>query len=355
MKPEIKARLEAHRNRILASGEALKRSRVLPTPNNIVAAGPYKQPTGVQRPPCIYLKQASEPPRYASCETCNSGVQLRIFDCEKFGDCTIAKTCTGLACCATCSSRRSVPPFTGPITRNLIYYIWPISGNGIWQRNLEQIRARLDLFNGKRIAVVATSERADSFQKVSRDLSALGFESIEIPNNPDLREVAGFRPLFDAIQSTDVNEVSFFAHAKGVTRPVNDGTTVHRWTDLMYETCLDYWPLVESLLSQYPLAGSFKKLGYHFTSSMSAWHYTGTYYWLRHCGVFDRPWQNIDQGWWGTESWPGLHFAADEGGCIFHEGAAIDLYDFSYFNDTVMPLYRQWQRDHAHERTRSLA
>ncbi len=239
-------------------------------------------------------------------------------------------------------------PFDGPVIRNLAYHLGPFANNGVWQRNADHLIKRMGMFNGRRRIAITTGDGMDDPAAVKEYLQGHDIEFIELPNSATLREVKTFLPLLSPLASGNRNEVTFYGHAKGVTRPVNDGVTVHCWTDIMYSTCLDYWPLVERTLSHYPIAGSFKKVGAGFQGSASAWHYSGTYYWLRHSMVFGRNWTHVDQQWWGTESWPGLHFSVEEAACLFRAGTVpeLDLYDNAYFHRSIVPDYLDWRLLH---------
>lgn len=240
---------------------------------------------------------------------------------------------------------RPEKPFGREVVRHLAYHVYPAKGNGVWQRNVEQVLNRIDLFNGRRIVAIATGPNLDAPESVQEAFGGKVDEFIVLPNDKRLREVVTFLPLLERVASLAPNECTFYAHAKGATHPVNDGVTVHRWTDLMYETLLDHWPFVEDLLLQYPLAGSFKKVGRGFVSSASTWHYSGTFYWLRNSEVFSRDWRRVDQHWWGTESWPGIHFSPAEAGCVFVQGTvpSLDLYNHEFFHAGVLPAYEQWK------------
>jgi hypothetical protein len=228
-----------------------------------------------------------------------------------------------------------------------------MSGNGTWQRNVLQLRKRIDLFNGKRIVAISTGPGLDPPDAVKDLFRGTVSDWLVMPNSYSRREVATFLPLWSHVRTEDPSEATFYAHAKGVTRPVNPGTTIHTWTRLMYETCLDYWPLVERTLARFPLAGTFKKVGRGFAGSDSSWHYSGTFYWARNVELFRRDWRRVDPVWWGTESYPGLHFGADEAGCLFHESVVptLDLYSMGYLRGIVLPRYEAWKREHEHERT----
>lgn len=235
------------------------------------------------------------------------------------------------------------------MVRNLLYYIYPITGNGTWQHNVAELLRRIRLFNGRRVVAIATDQITDPAEAVKGMFWGQVHEFIEMPNNPQLREVAAFTRLLERVETKDANQITFYGHAKGVTRPVNEGVSVHPWADLLYETCLDYPALVEDLLSRYPIAGSLKKVGHGFDGSASSWHYSGGCYWLRNREVFSRDWRRVDPVWWGTESWPGLHFKPEEAGVLFHEGVAptLDLYNMDYLKNRVFPELESWRKLHS--------
>jgi hypothetical protein len=245
--------------------------------------------------------------------------------------------------------RRGTFPIPRPAVRHLAYHVAPFAGTGIWRHNITQLLSRIHLFNGKRVVAIATGPGLDPPDMVKDALGEAVHEYIVLPNQSTLREVVTFLPLLERIESTDSREITFYAHTKGVTRPVDNSTTVHAWTTIMYETCLNYVSLVESLLETHPIVGTFKKLGAGFPGSRSSWHYSGTFYWLRNADVFSRPWRVVDQEWWGTESWPGLHFLPAEAGKLFLEGTVpeMNLYDQAFLQTTVRQL-AEWKKVHGH-------
>lgn len=301
-------------------------------------------------------KHLGDETRRVGCPTCKGKVELKVFACEIHGECTRAKPGPGVkACCHGCNEYEPRPRWESGLVRNLIYHIAPASGNGVWQRNVAQLLKRIDLFNGRRVVAIVTGQarrldyraefELDPPDRVKEALAGHVHEFIELPNDPKLREVVTFLPLLERVATTNPAEITFYGHAKGVTRPVNDGVTVHRWADLMYETCLDYPALVEDHLSRLPITGTFKKVVHGFAGSASAWHYSGAFFWLRNSAVFSRPdWRRVDRQWWGNEAWPGLHFTPDEAGCLFHQGGQeMDLFRMGYLRGTVEPAYELWK------------
>jgi hypothetical protein len=235
-------------------------------------------------------------------------------------------------------------PFTGQITRHLCYHVWPVRGNGTWQANLRQLLQRIDLFNGRRRIGIVTDDKTDPAGAVMEFLDGYDCEFVVDKNVSRLREVVTFLPLLSPLESTDPNEVIFYAQAKGVRhKPFGDETTtVHRWASAQYETCLDDWESVEAALIDNVFAGSFKRYGEFRTPGNNRWHYSGSFYWSRSARIFDRNWSKIDRMFFGAESWPGRMAHPQEAACLFHDHCG-DLYLPNYWTATVQPELEAWK------------
>lgn len=233
-------------------------------------------------------------------------------------------------------------PFTGPIRRNLLYHVYPDTANrAVWQRNVENIVRRIDLFNGHRAVGIVTARHLDPPGMVIDAFQGHVTDFIISKNLKKRREVVTFVPLLEKVESRDPNEVTFYAHAKGVTHRDGDWTTVHRWGQAMYDTCLDYWPLVEQQLATKAMTGSFKRYGQFRTRGNWCWHYSGTFYWFRNCHVYERNWRYVDKKFFGNESWPGLMFKPEDTACLFFDNAG-ELYKMHEWNTTVQPELEKW-------------
>lgn len=337
------------------------------------AAGVCDLPEPMGKPAtCRHL---GEEVRRQQCGTCRGVVQLKVFACAVHGECTLGKPAPGVkGCCEGCRERAPTDPFCGvePV-RNLLMHIMPVAGNGVWQRNVAAVRQRWGLFNGRKIVAVCTNGvrfprprhptqdwqrrhprtlgRLDSPDEVRDAFGGRTVEFIEVPNDAGLREVRTFPELFGRLENQNPCSVTFYCHAKGVTKPVNPGVAVHPWTDILYETCLNYWPLVHRLLMERPLAGSCKKVGRGFDSE-SNFHYSGSFFWFRDRDVFARDWRRIDRTWWGIEAWPGLHFPVEDAGVLFHEGVVphLNMYLMDYLKGVVEPELTAWRAEHAADR-----
>jgi hypothetical protein len=301
--------------------------------------------------PCVHLGAPTG--ETVQCPSCRGRVELKLFACAVHGRCTQGKAAPGVACCAGCPDRTARPPYPPPTLKNLLYHVAPFSGNGVWQRNVAHLVKRIALFDGRRVVAVVTGAGLDPPGKVRAALAGHVHEFIELPNDPGFygrRETTTFLPLLERVCTSDPGQVTWYGHAKGVTRPVAPGVSVHPWTRLLYETTLDYWPLAETLLGRFPVVGAFKKPGRHFEGSQSAWHYSGSFLWFRNAELFARDWRRVDHAWWGTESYPGLHFRPEEAGCLFHESPHLDLYHPDYIA-RVLGEYEGWRAAHEGRRT----
>lgn len=251
--------------------------------------------------------------------------------------------------------RATVPPPPPPPVvlptegrRHCIYYVLPANHNGVWQSNVEQLKARENLFTGRKVCVIATGPRPsfaplDPPDKVRQALGG-GWECVEVKHDRRLREMAAWDIWWDRLMSDhQPDDVCFMAHAKGVSKPVDPGVTVHKWSQILYSSLLDYWPLTHELLERCPIVGSFKKVGDNaFGGSRSAWHYSGSFCWFRVKDAWARePLKRVDKKWFGIESWPGLAFGTHEAGVVFCEGKQPELN--MYLQEIARPIFEQWE------------
>lgn len=246
-------------------------------------------------------------------------------------------------------------PFTGPVVRHLLYHIYPFD-DVVWKWNLDELARRLDLFNGRRIVSIVTDHQSDSADDVRRYLGD-SFEYIESKNSTSAGEHVSFVKLLSRLESTDVNECVFYAHAKGVTRrkkvrpPYGMWPAIQQWASAAYETCLDYWPLVREQLQQYAMSGSFQwrenvlhRPHYH------GHHYSGTFWWFRSAHVYSRCWDRVEQGFYAAESWPGYQFKQDDVGNLFTMQSGANLYRAEYWDKVLSPALADWRRRHSEYR-----
>ena len=243
-------------------------------------------------------------------------------------------------------------PLPDDVRKNLIYHVYPMKQTQwLWQWNLDQIIQRIDLFNGRRVVAIVHDGNSDHPDAVKEYLHGHDCEFIVEKNSRKGESVTAAK-LMEAVKSFE-HEVTFRAHAKGVSKVfgklqkqqaaatlAENGETVHKWTEIMYATCLDDWETVRDQLGRFAMTGPYrrnKRLG------KAEWYFSGSFYWYHHVDFYQRRWQDISAARTGVESLPGQLFKASEVGCL-HDDNCGSLYHYTYMRDTAWPAFEEWKR-----------
>ena len=238
-----------------------------------------------------------------------------------------------------------VQPFTATPKRNLLYHVWPVKGT-MWKWNLDQLLKRVDLFNGRRVMSIVHDERSDTPDEVQEVVDGHGFEFV-IARNDERGEAINFAQMMEMVASRDVNELTFYGHAKGVKYEPHIPQPVRRWSEVQYQVVLDNWLAIREQLQRYAMTGPFKRYGrFKPHRNLADWHYSGTFFWMRHAHVFTRDYQNVPQFYGGVETWPGTVFSRDETGCVFIDDLGPSHINHPYFPEfwrTAEPALKRWQ------------
>lgn len=242
--------------------------------------------------------------------------------------------------------------------RHLLYHIYPQKADGgkIWRRNVEELRKRMPLFNGRRVIGVALGPETDTMETVKAAFAGSNCKFIEKRNSRDMREATTLLALYESVADcVGPEHVTLHGHAKGITSEAW-GKGVRRWVDALYETCLDYWPYVRSLLQTHPIAGPFKRQWSNWRvgnfTSKSTWHYSGSWRWFRNNDLFVRNWRYVEPFWCGSESHPSMVFRDDEAAniaCSIDVGGQA-LYTEEFWRHVAGPTLDAWRSAHRHER-----
>lgn len=233
--------------------------------------------------------------------------------------------------------------------RHLTFHLWPTVKHDAWQWNLQQLAKRWRLFNGIKIIAIATDSSTVTNTAVIDYSASLGIQWDHVivqPNNARIREVATWVPMLQLLspETAKPNEVVFACHSKGVRHETREDH-IKAWAEVMYQSCLDYWPLAEELLKSKVAAGSFRKFG-GFKTKCQNFHYSGTFFWWRLAELGKRNWRKVEQTYWGTENWLSCHADPVECGVLFHD-KCVSLYEYSYWKEVVWPAWEIWKRDNA--------
>ena len=233
-------------------------------------------------------------------------------------------------------------PFDAPARRNLLYHVWPVRGS-TWRWNLDEMLRRVDLFNGRRIIGIVSDPRAEDPAAVQEHLAGHGFECIVAPNDAS-GEGATFTAMLQRLASTERNELSYYAHAKGVKYEPQFPPAVRRWAEVQYAVTLDDWAAVKEQMERYAMTGLFRRHGrFRNHQNVGDWHYSGTFFWLRHAHLFRRRWQEVPRFYGGVEAWPGTVFGSEETGCLLLDQIRDLQYRDSFWRQQGEPAFRQWK------------
>lgn len=245
------------------------------------------------------------------------------------------------------------PPYTAISKRNLIYNVYPNPTNPSWGSNLHQLRTRLHLFNGQRVIAIATAPELIDPVKITAILGP-DAKYFTFPNDPLLRETASFSKLLHAVNNSNPNQATFYAHTQG-TAPYHQHDPQRRlakryWRNRMYHELLDDWPRIAAHLRTYPTVGTFKvdyaKLPPAVAKSPTGiiwppWHFAGSFYWFRNDCTFRNPeWSSIPNDPYASEMWPGRLFHTQQAASVYQpftptERPTPNLYDPNVHLDPI--------------------
>ena len=214
--------------------------------------------------------------------------------------------------------------------RNLIYFIYPYAINDEWRKCLKELSDYLagDIFNGRRIITVALDEYSHSLSSIREFLAGIDVDYVEVENNPMLGETPYFLHSLDMVCSLDPGEITFYAHAKGVSRGKRDVRAITHWRQRMLKHCLEDIDHADNIMQAHGVAGCFRRLGsaQPRVDPPVSWHFSGSYYWLNHARLFNRDWTRIHNSRWGTEAYPAYQFSKDESFCFYADDFPVSPY-----------------------------
>lgn len=232
-----------------------------------------------------------------------------------------------------------------PFKRNLIYYICPFKNNNEWRLNIREIVKYWDAFNNKKIVAVIQGQEFVDIKKIKEEFNDNNIEYIVMENDRRLGEVRPFKKMMKSVFSLDPCELTFYAHAKGVSPRYKNRTNRHCmkniriWRNAMYYYCLRDPEYIDRVLSDFSCCGCFKRIQ-HVGQSPCQWHYAGTYFWFNNNKVFlNKNWDEVIGDRWAVEGYLGCKFPEGEAFCIFGEyRPRYELIDMSEDHwNTILP------------------
>lgn len=191
---------------------------------------------------------------------------------------------------------------------NLLFNLYPIRGS-IWPWHIDQLVKYRNVWNGQRIVLVSLDTTTASVDEVKAKLAPLNAEIIFKANDPAVGETAHFIDGMALLESKDEDEATFYAHAKGVTHKKDAVVPIQAWSEMMYTLNLGHLDAVQQMFTHASAIGAFRQKGAHCGSE---WHFSGTYFWLKHSAIFSKNWRDIVPDRYGVEAYPGRHIRFEE-------------------------------------------
>lgn len=219
---------------------------------------------------------------------------------------------------------------------NMIYHITAVDRPLMWY-NLERLRQRMALFNGKKIITIALPGEDDATKTLlnftsdeEREFAISQSQHIAsyiqrflgtddrttyniVPNSLEAEAPHFFKTAAPMVQSTDPTEFTFYGHTKGIRyrQGMREYQGVALWTDALYSHVLDpFGDVVSRLMSGWSCYGAVKvdRGGGDFDwcgVPGIQWHYSGSFFWFNHAHVFTHPewYQPSDTSRYRLEYW----------------------------------------------------
>ena len=198
-------------------------------------------------------------------------------------------------------------------TSNLLYHICPFTaGREQWKWNISQIKTYARWINGKRIVSVVQGAGIDPLEDVLDELDDYRVDELIVRPNSDLWEMETFPHAIQKIVSTNPDEAFFYCHAKGTSKPADSPELLadRLWASYMYLFLFGNPRKTLEALTRYSTVGCFKE---DFGFFDTRWHFSGTFWSIRHDRLFTRPdWNVWPLDRFFLEYFPSRHFSWDE-------------------------------------------
>lgn len=220
--------------------------------------------------------------------------------------------------------------------RNLHYFIFPLRGS-IWGWNVDQLRPFLPAFNGRKFVTVAEGPDTDPFEEVAARFDDPEVHFVRKPNDRESGQLVGFLEVMERLRSEDPDEMTFYAHARGVSHWMPTVACVMAHTEAMYQICLGRIDLVERLMARHAVVGAFRQPN----GDGSSWLFAGGFYWFKHSEMFRRDWTSVPQNRYGVEDYPARHFRKEESFNLTFDRPFPDMYQNVIPRDTISGVLKE--------------
>ena len=181
--------------------------------------------------------------------------------------------------------------------RNLLYYVQPRQCSML-AYNLYLLHKYHEIFNGRKVVFSSEEEEGLTMEGIHldwmlNDTHRIGPYELTTVSHDVCGMEDSFFKMLEMVESSDPEEVSFFAYAKDTSVEALEGCDVGElsaWVEPMYRNNLSDPDQVDDAMGQFPCAGTFK----HVTQEgrQSPWSYAGPFFWFNHEKFFTPGWRN---------------------------------------------------------------
>lgn len=219
------------------------------------------------------------------------------------------------------------------MVRNLLYNCCALLHSEEWKLNIEELSKHEGTFNGRRLVLVKYGEGLHDPGEVSKYF--FDAEFVFWPNDPQYHEVAGFLETLERLRSLREDEITFYAHTKGVrygNAPEPHMAAIRRWRRKAYRECLQDVERIERVMSEHACAGCFRSSTMELSRFFeSPWAFFGNFWWVKHSDLFQRDWRNIRKARTGVEEYLGKLFYREESHCFWGDNPEHSQYEIDCF------------------------
>jgi hypothetical protein len=189
---------------------------------------------------------------------------------------------------------------------------------------VKKLSRYLNHFNGRMIVTIAEGDNCVPKEDVISEFpSRFDIEFLFAQNDKSVGETPHFIKMAKMVESQNEDEITFYAHAKGVSYP-NPSSAIRIWCDKMYYHNLADMGFTEHIFSLgYDSMGCFRRISRRLGKDRGKiWHFSGTFFWFRHSAVFKNEWKDAIRNdcRWGVEGFLGKMMPMEKSFCVYGAG-----------------------------------
>jgi len=213
--------------------------------------------------------------------------------------------------------------------RHLLYSIYPRKDNPEWILNILELKLYAQVFDECVFLLREDDTTVDDIDFIYKVLEPFGddFSCFSIKNDKTLGETHGFIGALGEILHHNPNDITFYAHTKGVThKPGPRLDAIRQWRQQMYAANLHNMMRTELALSTYVSTGAFRMIGGWPQFPNSSWCYAGNFWWVNNAKLLEKNWDTIGNDNYAVEGYLGRIIPYEESHCSYEDNCKRDLY-----------------------------